>query len=113
MPRTEWWVSEMADVRNLPVPVAEVWDWQLRAACRNLESGLFFHPERERGPSRAQRESRAKAVCRTCPVLAQCRAHALAAREQFGVWGGLSAAERVEIAGGARPGRVVWPSSRR
>ncbi|MCW2678043.1 MAG: transcription factor WhiB, partial [Modestobacter sp.] len=24
----------MADIRRLPTPVAEVWDWQLHGACR-------------------------------------------------------------------------------
>ncbi len=84
----------MADTRRLPVPVAELWDWQMHGACRDLNSDLFFHPERERGPSRAAREARAKAVCRSCPVLQQCRTHALAVREPYGVWGGLSEAER-------------------
>ena len=55
---------------------------------------LFFHPEGERGPSRARRDQAAKAVCATCPVLAQCAAHALAAREPYGVWGGLSEQDR-------------------
>ena len=84
----------MADVRRLPVPVSEIWEWQLRAACRDLDSTLFFHPERERGPARAKREAKAKEICRSCPVLAQCRTHALRVDEPYGVWGGLSTAER-------------------
>lgn len=86
----------MADVRRLPVPVAEIWDWQIRGACRGMNSDLFFHPERERGPARAEREARAKAVCRSCQVIRQCRDHALAVQEPYGVWGGLSVAERKE-----------------
>jgi WhiB family transcriptional regulator, redox-sensing transcriptional regulator len=89
----------MTDVRGLPVPVAEMWDWQLRAACRDLDSTLFFHPERERGPARAEREERAKSICRVCPVIAQCLRHALRADEPYGVWGGRSAAERRELLG--------------
>ena len=87
----------MADVRRLPVPVTDIWDWQMRGACRGMNSDLFFHPERERGPARAIREARAKTVCRTCPVLERCRQHALAVREPYGVWGGLSVSERNEI----------------
>jgi len=44
--------------------------------------------------ARAQREMRAKEMCRTCPVLAQCRTHALAVGEPYGIWGGLSESER-------------------
>ncbi len=86
----------MADVRRLPVPVTEIWDWQMHGSCRHLNSDLFFHPERERGPARADREALAKKVCRDCPVLEQCRDHALAVQEPYGVWGGLSVAERTE-----------------
>ncbi|GAA1170690.1 hypothetical protein GCM10009584_09540 [Ornithinimicrobium humiphilum] len=34
-------------------------------------------------------------VCATCPVLERCRAHALAAREPYGVWGGMTEEERM------------------
>lgn len=84
----------MTDIRRLPVPVTDVWDWQMRGACRGMRSSLFFHPERERGPARAEREALAKSVCRGCPVIEQCRVHALAVHEPYGVWGGLSVAER-------------------
>ena len=87
----------MADIRRLPVPVTDVWEWQLRAACRNLDSAMFFHPERERGPRKAEREERAKRICRSCPVLEECRRHALAVAEPYGVWGGLSVTERSNL----------------
>ena len=87
----------MADTHRLPPPVTDVWDWQMRGACRELDSALFFHPENERGPARAHREARAKQICSGCPVLDRCRAHALAVREPYGVWGGLSESDRSEI----------------
>jgi WhiB family redox-sensing transcriptional regulator len=87
----------MADTRRLPVPVTDIWDWQMRGACRGMDSTFFFHPEGERGPARASREARAKQVCQVCPVLEQCRTHALAVQEPYGIWGGLSEAERDEI----------------
>ena len=87
----------MADTRRLPPPVTDVWDWQLHGACREMDSALFFHPENERGPARAGREAHAKQICRSCPVIQQCRAHSLAAREPYGVWGGMSESERDEI----------------
>ena len=84
----------MADVRRLPGPNADVWDWQLEGLCRGVDSSFFFHPDGERGPARANREARAKAMCARCPVLQQCRTHALAVQEPYGIWGGMSETER-------------------
>jgi WhiB family transcriptional regulator, redox-sensing transcriptional regulator len=86
----------MADIRRLPGPNADFWEWQLQGACRGEDSSLFFHPEGERGPSRSARETAAKQVCARCPVVELCRAHALSAREPYGVWGGMSESERDE-----------------
>ena len=52
----------MADTRRLPGPNADMWDWQLEGSCRGMDSASFFHPDGERGPARARREARAKAV---------------------------------------------------
>lgn len=87
----------VADTRRLPIPVTEIYDWQMQGACRGMDSAFFFHPEGERGPARASREIRAKQVCRSCPVVEQCRRHALSAHEPYGVWGGLSESERDDI----------------
>lgn len=101
-------MTNVADTRRLPVPVTTVWDWQMLGACRGMDSTVFFHPEGERGPARASREAEAKQVCRTCPVLDECRAHALAVHEPYGVWGGLSESEREEIIrAGTRTLRVL------
>ena len=94
----------MTDIRRLPGPQVEKWEWQLLGSCRGEDTELFFHPEGERGPSRANREAAAKAVCATCPVLLACREHALASREPYGVWGGLSEHEREDVVA-AREGR--------
>ena len=51
-------------------------------------------PEGERGGSRRRRDERAKAICQDCPVLDECRDHALSTREPYGVWGGMSEEER-------------------
>ena len=69
---------------------------ELRGACRGADCNLFFHPEGERGPARVAREAAAKAVCARCPVVDPCRAHALATREPYGVWGGMSESDRDE-----------------
>lgn len=87
----------MTDIRYLPGPTADLWEWQLHGACRGADSSLFFHPEGERGPARVARELAAKALCARCPVIQQCAAHALRSREPYGVWGGLSEAEREEM----------------
>jgi len=87
----------MTDVRRLPGPTVELWEWQLQGACRSVSSELFFHPEGERGPARANREIVAKGICATCPVIRECAAHALSAREPYGVWGGMSETDRLEI----------------
>ena len=97
----------MTDISRLPGPLVENWDWQLRGSCRGADSELFFHPEGERGPRRRVREAAAKAVCAECPVLALCREHALAAREPYGIWGGLSEHEREQLLGGALPPAVA------
>lgn len=81
---------------QLPTPCAEVWDWQLDGLCRGYESSVFFHPEGERGRARTSREQNAKRVCNECPVLQQCRSHALEANEPYGVWGGMSAGDRAD-----------------
>ena len=87
----------MPNVSRLPGPSAEGWDWQRRGACRGRDSGQFFHPDGERGASRMRREAGAKAVCLACPVRAECAAHALVAREPYGVWGGFTEAERLRL----------------
>lgn len=87
----------MAEFRRLPAPREGDWDWQVAAACRGHDTASFYHPENERGPSRVRREMQAKAVCATCPVVADCLHWALAAREPYGVWGGLSAEERESV----------------
>ena len=97
----------MTDISRLPGPVADKWEWQLLGACRAVDSELFFHPEGERGPRRSNRERAAKAICAGCPVLLECRSAALAAREPYGVWGGLSEDERVAILGPVRQPAVA------
>ncbi|HVV29929.1 MAG TPA: WhiB family transcriptional regulator [Mycobacteriales bacterium] len=82
-----------------PAAVSEHWDWQLQGLCRDTDGDLFFHPYGEREPSRGRRERAAQAICADCPVLLTCRAYALAAREPYGVWGGLTESDRVEILG--------------
>jgi WhiB family transcriptional regulator, redox-sensing transcriptional regulator len=69
--------------------------WRARAACRGPETALFFPPANaERREDRDRRESRAKAICRECPVRRECLDHALQVGESHGIWGGLNETER-------------------
>jgi WhiB family redox-sensing transcriptional regulator len=84
-------------ISRLPGPVADLWEWQFDGSCRRESPDVFFHPDGERGPSRRNRDSAAKAVCRRCPVLQACREHALQVQEPYGLWGGLTEHERQAI----------------
>lgn len=95
----------MAEITRLPGPVADLWDWQLDGACRTVSPDVFFHPEGERGSARRTRDRAAKQVCLTCPVLDQCRHHALTVREPYGVWGGMTEDERLAVYGRHAPVR--------
>lgn len=53
----------------------------------------WFYPERSDRASVAK----AKALCLTCPVLAQCRDYALSIDERHGVWGGLTELDRAKL----------------
>jgi WhiB family redox-sensing transcriptional regulator len=90
----------MTEISRLPGPVMELWEWQYQGACRDADDTLFFHPEGERGSTRRRRAEAAKAICRSCPVMMQCREQSLRVREPYGVWGGLSEDERSAILAG-------------
>jgi WhiB family transcriptional regulator, redox-sensing transcriptional regulator len=87
----------MVNIRRLPSPIFESYEWQWEGACMGVDSSVFFAPEAERGAKRHRREERAKALCATCPVIKRCREHALQAQEPYGVWGGLTELERAQV----------------
>lgn len=69
--------------------------WQIDALCRGNHSHLFFPPSQvERKEERERRELKAKAICMVCPVKDPCLDFALQIREPYGIWGGLTEAER-------------------
>lgn len=100
----------MADISRLPGPVADMWDWQLHGACRDADPRLFFHTDGERGAARRDRDAAARAICATCPVIEQCRRHALRVREPYGMWGGLSAEDREGVYSRVRGQRIPTAS---
>lgn len=71
--------------------------WRLAAACRAVDSAVFFSPDAEGGRAREAREARAKAICAGCPVIRECASYALTAGERYGVWGGLSERDRAAL----------------
>jgi WhiB family redox-sensing transcriptional regulator len=66
--------------------------WRPLAACRHVDSDLFF-PAGSSGDA-AKDVERAKAVCAGCPVQRPCLAFAIATNQEFGVWGGCDERER-------------------
>jgi WhiB family redox-sensing transcriptional regulator len=82
---------QVAAVPPQPVPVRErdqEAPWHTEAVCRRDEAGLFFAPSKEPTAARLSREEAAKRVCGRCPVMVECREHALLQPEPYGVWGG-------------------------
>jgi WhiB family redox-sensing transcriptional regulator len=86
----------VVDASRRPVRSADS-QWQFYAACRGLGDDLFYTRNSERGPTKRRRESMAKSVCARCPVAEPCLSWALAAGERYGIWGGLTEAERVQF----------------
>lgn len=67
-----------------PAPAAPFDGTQL---CAQTDPDLFF-------PMPGGSPERAKAVCRRCPLQDRCLQWALRHRQEWGVWGGLSAEQR-------------------
>ena len=68
-------------------------DWRDRAECKDdpIPDLWFVTPSDHHGIAAA------KAICRRCPVAAECLAEALADPSIVGVWGGTSEAERAKL----------------
>ena len=80
----------------LPPPRLEEWAWQLEASCRGYPAHVFF-PDGIRGVELLKLEHKAKRICARCPVLAQCRDHALRVPEAWGIWGAMTSRERAAL----------------
>ncbi len=71
--------------------------WRSVAACDGLGPDLFFDPD-------PLPVSAAQAICDGCRVRSECAEHATVTAEPYGVWGGLTEAERAPTTS-SRPGR--------
>jgi WhiB family redox-sensing transcriptional regulator len=65
---------------------AEDTEWHVHALCRGKDPEIFY-PVGTKGPAILQAEE-AKAICRRCPVRAECYLDAEANNEIHGVFGG-------------------------
>lgn len=74
-------------------------DWQVSALCAQTDPDEWFQ---EKGGS----TKTAKAICKICPVRAECLEYAITHDERFGVWGGLSERERRPLVRAAKTGAV-------
>lgn len=75
---------------SFPLAVDAPTDWRAAAACREVDVEVFFAIDEV-----SQRE--AVAICETCPVRRECLEHAIANREQYGVWGGMREQDRKRL----------------
>ena len=65
-------------------------DWMARARCRGVDTELFF--------DEAMIKSRKFLVfCRACPVRKECGDYAAKNKETYGVWGGMTPMERINL----------------
>jgi WhiB family redox-sensing transcriptional regulator len=82
--------------------------WELRAACRDLDTALFFSDDLDE-------ISEAKRICLACPVRSRCLDAAVERGEQYGIWGGhLFVAGRIVLhkRRRGRPPKVPRPGDR-
>lgn len=114
MPRYSHGTAPWGTDRALLPSVADEWNWQSMASCLGYPPEMFFPKEECRG-GRFAREQQAKRICRTCPVVAECRQHALSLPETHGIWGAMTARERAHLStvsgrrncGAVRPATAV------
>lgn len=69
-------------------------DWHERAACRDHPEPDLWHSDAAGRPGKRLND-RAKAVCRGCPVQAECLDAGL--HQRHGIWGGLDPHERRQL----------------
>lgn len=79
--------------------------WQEDGICKQTDPEAFF-------PEQGGSVEAPKAICEGCPVREACLQYALDNDEQFGIWGGLTRRERIQLLksrGLARPHRRPNP----
>lgn len=74
-----------------PMPTAL--DWMVDASCRHPSANPDWWWPIGNGHTKTPDEARAQAICRTCPVLAECAALAQHSAQTAGIWAGLNLAQ--------------------
>ena len=82
--------TTVVGLRSLPTSAAAGGGWQGQALCAQADPDAWF-------PEMGGQPGKIKAICRQCPVRAECLDAALERDEMFGIWGGLSRQERVAV----------------
>lgn len=78
-------------VSSSPISLPEPPEWRDRAACRGLDTNLWF-------PDDTPRSSwAAKQICKGCEVRLECLQAALDTPRTYGIWGGLSERQRQDL----------------
>ncbi len=70
-----------------PAPSELAANWRDDAACRGLDTELFF-------PGQGESIMEAKQICSSCPVRVECADYALDSGQRFGIWGGTTERDR-------------------
>lgn len=78
------WLFVALDLPSVGEPLGS---WVLAAACRELDTSLFY-------PKSGKRPTKALEVCEGCPVRVDCLEYALANHQHWGVWGGMTERQR-------------------
>jgi WhiB family redox-sensing transcriptional regulator len=76
-------------------------EWAADATCQKSRPDELF--------VRGAEQHKARVVCSTCPVRAECLAEALDNRIEWGVWGGMTERERRAVLR-KRPNVTSWRS---
>lgn len=95
-PRLPGSIQDMSLQKTVPDPVLQAdAEWRERAACLAYPAIIFFGMDDSETPAeRRAREDQAKRICFGCAVRQECLEYALATKEPYGIWGGLTEIER-------------------
>ena len=65
-------------------------DWMLDGNCTSTDPEIFF-------PVNMEQQRAATKICFDCPVRILCANYAIDTVQEFGVWGGLTEADRKQL----------------
>lgn len=104
IPGSERHVDRISAVRPGGSPAPDLslvdpdeWDWQDRALCAEIDPEAWF-------PAKGGSMTAVKRLCARCDVRDECLEYALDSCESWGIWGGLTAPERLILLAAREPG---------